>query len=419
MLRKLRELSHNPFLRHNLVYFAGTMIFGVLSYAYYPILGRMMPPASFGEVQTLVTLFLQYTIFLNVLDLVVINILVSYKNTERAITVVLELEKLALLVGAIIAVVVLLGSGQLAGFLRFTSPWPFVLVGIAGLLSVPFIFRSGYLQAKQRFGLVTGGNIVSAGGRLVLGVLLVAIGWGTLGAIGGLAAAQVVALLFAAHFAKHYGFQESVHIRKLPNLALLAPELKYAGLVLIGSLTVTLMYSVDIIFVKHYFDARTAGLYAGISVTARILFFLTASVAQVLIPSVSPKESMVHNKQVLLRSLALLMAIGGAGLAVFYFLPNTLIRVLLGTTYLTYAGLLPKLSIAIFAVSIVNLMVIYYTSLRRFIVAAFAGLGSIITLGLMLMSHGTLDAVVNDLVVGSISMLGMFLILTIIHLSRQ
>lgn len=417
-VEKLRVLRRSQFIRHNFVYFAGTMVFGALSYLYYPVLGRLMPPASFGEVQTLVTLFLQYTIFLNVLDLVVINILVSYKDARLALRVVLELEKLAILAGLVIAVAVLAGSSWLASFLRFTSPWPFVLIGIAGVLSVPFIFRSGYLQAKRRFGLVTGGNIVSAAGRLILGVLLVAIGWGTFGAIGGLAAAQAAALLFAVYFAKRHGFHESAQLRKVPDLSLLSPELKYAGLVLVGSLTVTLMYSVDIIFVKHYFDARTAGLYAGISVTARILFFLTASIAQVLIPSVSLKEPMTQNKQVLLRSLALLAGIGGAGLAVFCLAPNLIIRVLLGSTYLMYAGLLPKLSAAIFVVSIANLLVIYYTSLRQYIVALIAGAGSIITLGLMLMSHGTLDAVVNDLVVGSLSMLGMFLILTIIHFSR-
>lgn len=418
-MEKLRKLYNNQFLRHNFIYFAGTILFGAASYLYYPVLGRLMPPAAFGEVQTLITLFLQYTIFLNVLDLVVINILVSYSDVGLARRVVLELEKLAVAIGLGIALFVALASRQLAQFLQFTSPWPFVLVGLAGAIAIPFIFRSGFLQAQKLFGLVTGANIVSAIGRLVLGATLVAIGFGTLGAIWGLVVAQIIALVFAAYFAKRHGFQESLRLHQLPNVRLLAPELKYAGLVLAGSLTVTLMYSVDIIFVKHYFDARTAGLYAGISVTARILFFLTASVAQVLIPSVSPNQSRQHNQQVLLRSLGLLLAIGTLGLAAFYFFPTQILHILLGKTYLTYADLLPRLSLAIFIVSIINLMVIYYTSLRQYIVALITLAGSAITLGLMLMSHATLNAVVNDLVIGSISMLSMFLILTIIHFSRQ
>src|SRR6185437_5733689 len=115
--------------------------------------------------------------FLNVLDLVVINILVSYQDKPLALRVVLELEKLAILVGLVIGLIVLFTSGQLAGFLQFASPWPFALIAGAGVISIPFIFRSGYLQSRQRFGLVTGGNIVSAAGRLLLGVALVAFGW--------------------------------------------------------------------------------------------------------------------------------------------------------------------------------------------------------------------------------------------------
>ncbi len=395
------------------------MAFGALSYLYYPVLGRLLSPSSFGEVQTLITLFLQYTIFLNVLDLVVINILVSYADPGLAKRIVLELEKVSLGIGLGIVLLVAALGRVLESFLRFSSAWPFLIVAIAGLVAVPFIFRSGYLQAQKKFSLVTGANIVSASGRLVIGALLVAIGFGTLGAIWGLLLAQIIALAFAAHFAMRSGFREGFHKRKLPDVRLIMPELKYAVLVLAGSLSITLMYSIDIVVVKHYFDARTAGLYAGISVTARILFFLTASIAQVLIPSVSLKEPMRQNKQILLKSGLLLVTIGSLGVAAFYLAPHIILRVLLGHAYLAYAELLPRLSLAIFVVSIANLLVIYFTALRKYMVLWMAILGSSITLGLMAVRHGTLDAVVNDLVVGSICLCGMFLILTIFHLFRQ
>ncbi len=415
---RTRALSDSQFLRHNFVYFAGTLIFGAISYAYYPVLGRLMPPSSFGEVQTLITIFLQYTIFLNVLDLVVINVLVSYKEPDQAHKMVLELEKLATLTGLGILLVTTVSSPKLQSFLQFGSPWPFVLVGIAGVLSIPFIFRSGYLQAGKRFGLVTGANIVSAVGRLLFGVGLVLAGFATMGAMWGLVIGQVVALGYVTVYARRYGFRESINLHNLPNLRILLPELKYAGLALTGSITVTLLYSVDILAVKHYFDAQTAGLYAAISVTARILFFLTASIAQVLIPSVSRQRTDRQNQEVLAKSLGLLVSLGGLGLLAFSLVPRLIIQALLGTTYLAYAGLLPRLSIAVFLVSLVNLFVIYHTALRRYVIAVIATSGSIITLALMLMRHDTLGSVVNDLIVGSACTLGMLLILTIIDTTR-
>jgi O-antigen/teichoic acid export membrane protein len=239
---------------------------------------------------------------------------------------------------------------------------------------------------------------------------------GTVGAILGIVLAQLLAYGHAALYARKYGFRESLfkQLFTRPDLKLVLPELRYALLVLVCSLTITGLYSVDIVIIKHFFDARTAGLYAGIAAVARIVFFLTASITQVLMPSVKLKNSNAHNRAVLNKSFLLLVFIGGPAVVIFCLLPQFVVSHLMGRAYLAYADLLPRLSIVVFLISILNLFVTYHMALRRYGIALVAVLDALVSGVLLGMSHGTLLSVINSLLYGSIVtfvILGMWLII--------
>jgi O-antigen/teichoic acid export membrane protein len=164
------------------------------------------------------------------------------------------------------------------------------------------------------------------------------------------------------------------------------------------------MYSVDIIAVKHYFDAHSAGLYAGIAAVARIIFFLTASITLVMMPSIRSHGKPRDNQAMLGKSFILLSSIGGAALLVFCLAPHFVIGHLMGKTYEAYAKLLPRLSLAVFLISVLNLFVNYHLALRRYTIALIAAVGMAVTVACLYLSHATLTAVVNSLLSGSTAM---------------
>lgn len=407
MVGLLRHARRSHFLRHNSVFLLSAVAVGALNYLYYPILGRLLNTAQFGEVQALISLFLQITIFLSVLGLVAINVVTNYASEAKRNAVILELEKLALVLGLGLLAATILLQGLLARFLQFDSRAPFILLVIALVVSVPLTFRGAFLRGKQHFGLAAIASLLSAGGKLLFAVLLVVVGLKTAGAIGGLVAAQLVAGGFAAIWAAKYGLRKAANVSwlQLPNFRLLAPELRYGLLVLIGSLIITLQYSIDILIVKHYFDPHTAGLYAGVASVARIVFFLTASVAMVLMSLVKVGATPAQNRQLLLKSLALTAIVGLPVVALSIFDPSRLASLLMGSAYSQVADLLPKLSLAIFMVAIVNVLVAYYLALRRFSLALPLGIGAGITYWLLYSFHASLEAIVNSLLIGSVAML--------------
>lgn len=404
-----RTASGNTFLKHNVIFLFGALAIGGLNYLYYPIMGRMLAPDNFGEVQVLFSLFAQITIFLNVLSLLTVNIVVNYADEAKRNRIILELEKLSIGISAVLVLATILCGTVLQDFFKFASGLPFVMLVLAVLVSTPLMFRTGYLRGHKRFGLVVLAGILSSVFDIIFSIVLVKAGYGTTGAILGLALAQIIACGFAMYIARRHGFTESLrrNFWRLPDLKLILPELKYAGLVFVGSLAITGLYSIDTIAVKHYFDAHTAGLYAGIATIARIIFFVTASIAQVLLPSIKLQHSKAENQQVLLKSFIMLVVIGGVALVGCTVLSRFTIETLMGSTYLPYANLLPRLSLVVFIISLLNLFILYHIALRRYEIAAIVAVGVALTFGLLLLHHESLRAVVDSLLYGSLGLMAL------------
>lgn len=406
VLRLLQDSKNSEFLRHNAIFFVGSTAVSVLNYLYYPVLGRLLQPAEFGEVQTLTSLFLQIAIFLTVLGLLTVNLVANYGDKPEAQKTIFELEKLSLLISIVGLIVIAALSPWLKSFFRFDDIAPFIVLALAIVVSVPQTFRTAYLRGKQKFGMNSWASMIGAAAKLVLSVVLILMGFGTTGAIVGLVLAQLLSFAYAGAKARQVGFGPSLrgNLWRLPDMKLVLPELKYASLVLVGSLVITALYSIDIIAVKHYFDAHTAGLYAGIATVARIIFFLTGSISQVLLPAVKLNNPPGENWQVLRKSSILLVGIGAAALLIFWIFPGLIMQILLGNEYREYASLLPKLSLVVFIVSIINLIVLYHMALRRYAIGYLAIIGLAVTCSLVVISHASLDAVINSMLYGTLTM---------------
>ena len=82
----------------------------------------------------------------------------------------------------------------------------------------------------------------------------------------------------------------------------------------------------------------------------------------------------------------------------------------MGRKYLPLSYLLPRLSIVLFVISILNLLLLYFMALRRHAIALIVIIGIAITFGLLRVHHQTLVAVINSLLYGSLSMIGLLVI---------
>jgi O-antigen/teichoic acid export membrane protein len=399
------QLRRSDFLRHNAIFFVGSLAVSALNYLYYPILGRLMPTGQFGEVQALVSIFLQATIFFMVVTNVAVNVVANEPDATHRNRVVYELEYVASLITVATLVLVLALAEPLRRFLQFPDVWPFYALALALVLGVPLALRTAYLRGRTAFGAVSAANITASLTKLGFSVVFVLLGWGTVGAIGGIVAAQLVAALYAVRAARRRGLVAEPELRfwRRPNLALIRPYLRYSALVLVVSLITTTLFSFDVVLAKHFFTAEVAGLYSGVATIARIIYFVTASIAAVLLATVKLGAETGRNQQLLRRSIMLQLGIGGVALGVFALVPQLVIRILVGGKYLAYASLLPRLGLALFLLAFVSLVFNYDLALRRGSAAIVAVLGAIAMTMTIAWQHQTPEQLVNGLLLGSVA----------------
>jgi len=335
--------------------------------------------------------------------MITVNIMANYADKEKAHRVIIELEKFAAYLSVFLLAFTLIAGELLRESLRFDSSLPFSALALALIVSIPLTFRSAYTRSQKRFGIAVSSQLIGAITKLVFSAGLVVLGLGTLGAIGGIVVAQFIAFLYAARWAGRLGFlrPKNSNYASLPQLKMILPELKYAALVFVGLLSITLLMSIDIIIVKYFFDAETAGLYAGVATVARIIFFLSAPIAQVLLPSIKVHQASKDNRKLLIKSLALTILVTSPVLLVSVIAPEAIVTALMGAGYGQFASLLPMLAGAIFMLSITNLLCMYSLSLREKGLALISTAGLVISIGLMFFRHSSPADIVSNLFVGS------------------
>jgi len=399
----IKQIYKDKFIKNNAIFFVGTLIISVLTYLYHPVLSRMMNIEDFGEVQALISLYAILGVILGVYRVMVVNIVSNSENIQEKQEIILRLKKSGLLLVITIALLMIILSNYLKQFLNFRSIYPFISLAVLLIIGLFSNIRGAILQGWHDFKAVSIAGIISALGRLGFAVLLVYLGWSAFGAITALVIAEIISLLYVFNKSRK---QLSLPLSlKIKSNRPLKNELKYGLLILVVGLCITFLYSADVIIIKHYFPPEQAGLYSGLATIARIIFFITGSVSGVLLPSIKIDDLKNENRKILLKAALILSGLGGLALLVFSVFSQLVIKILIGQRYLVYGNLLPKLSLLLFIISLINLIFIYYLALRKYFLCFVAVLSPLVIIALSVFRHNSLSQIINNFLLISVLIL--------------
>jgi O-antigen/teichoic acid export membrane protein len=403
-----------------MIYFIGTLSISFFNYLYYPILGRLLSVEYYGEVQALISLYLQISIFLVVFGYITVNVINNHSKEEEKVLIITELERMALFLTGISFLLILLFASEAKTTLKFTTVYPFLALAPLVLITVPFTFRNYFLQGHRKLKEVSLAGIIYSLGKLMLAILFILLGMKSLGAMVGYILAMGLGLIYVYVKTKN---DLPITRLKIPVLLygkkydkdkkLIKDQLFFGFFVFFALLSVTFLYTYDAVIVRKYFDPTASGLFSGISTIARIIYFGTASVAGVLLASVSLKSSDKDNRKLLIRSLGMIAFLGLSGLAIFSLFPKLIITILLGSRYQSFANLLPIMSLSMLLASITNLIVTYQIALRRYLMIVPAALGGSALFLLSSLNHGTLLNIAYNFIYANVIALAASIIIVI------
>ncbi len=361
-----RRISRSDFFRHGLMIFAASMIVNVLGYLYHSLNSRRLGVDGYGVLSALNA---AYMISL-VVPAILATVVVKYASEFRALEDVERLNALGRAVtkyvgaGALLAIA--LGSLLVvpaSRFLHIADLWAIeLIVLVIGFTMLLGVLR-GVLQGVENFRGFALSTMLESLLKTALGVGCVYAGLGVVGGLEGWLTGTLVALAYTL-WAVLWPHRSTARVGLRLDLRRLVQTSANVALSIL--LVTSLGYS-DVLLVKHYADATTAGLYGALSLSGKMLFFLVAFVPTVVLPKASHRAAGGHSAlPLLLLAVGSVVVLAGSGLLIYFAFPSLVITLLAGKAFASAAPLVFPYGIATVFLAVLNAVVFYKMAIHRF-----------------------------------------------------
>lgn len=386
-------LKKRPALLSSSLFFASTTLVNLGNYLFNLILGRRLGPTLFADLSVMVTLLLILTFATTAISTTVAKFTASYVaqgEHERVAALRTWIGQRTFGVGCMFALV-FCGSARFMMILfHMRSPLPFIMLGCGMPLFFLLAVDRGILQGQANFQQLALSQQAEMWTRLLGSLALVMLGWSVNGAVGGVVFSFVVAW-YVARWVKR-GLP--THVRVL-DAGEQTKIVRYIGPVVLGLIGQMIINNSDILIVKSFFPASSAGQYAALALIGRMVFFATWSVVMVMFPYVTQRQQRGETHRSLLwLSLGIVTLVSCGIVLVSFMMPEFIVNIFFGNQYTSIAGLLGLYALATAFYALANVIVTYHLSLGNgkgnYIVLA-AGIAQVVGL---LSWHTTLAIVV-------------------------
>ena len=404
--QRLAQLLQNRLVRQNLVLFTGGLIAGVGGFVYHAIAGRILGPATYGQVAFLIAVYAVGT----GPALILIAVLARYtamlnaRGDPGVRSLLARTVRLIAIPSLVLILLTTLFARHIAQFANLGSTIPILILGFSIALIWQVAIPRGILQGLQRFTSLSLNLSLELLVRTVVVVILLKAGY----AVSGAMLAVFVGLVFVFclglyslrdHFRR--GAQR-VRLRVMAGFSLTAAA---------GIIGVQILYNQDVILAVHYLSSHDGGIYGGLNKIGTILYFLTLSVSQVLFPRVVEavaKEQ--HPGRILLTSAGILTALGAGALLVFAVVPGLVVGILFGPSFRDAIPLVFPVGVIGLALSLNNLLVQFFMAVHDRVFVPILALGVVVEGALIFLFHARVGQVVLDVL---IALVGLLLLLSL------
>lgn len=362
----LLKIFKHQLLSGSLVMVIGTNTYNFSQLIYHFLAGRFLGKAGYGDLAALISVLGLLGIIHGAFGLTIVKFIASEKNPSQISDFVKWIYRWNLVIGLVIGLSIILIAPVLSNFLNISNPGLIYLLG--PILLIFFVTSAGrnVFQGLLKFDKYVYSLLFEAGGKVVFTIVLFFAGLAVAGALLGFFAGLLLSFIVTTFLLRHYIFGK---INKNPDFR---SFLKYSLAATAQGVSLTSMYTADLILVKHFFPADTAGLYAALAILGRIVFFGTTPITQVMFPLIA-KRHLDGQKylRILYLSIVLITLVSAAIIGFYYLFPAIPIEFLYGKSFLEQAGILWWFGVFMGILSIATLLTQFYLSVGKTKVVGF------------------------------------------------
>ena len=402
-------------LRHELIsgsfyIFLGTTISSLLAFILNLFLVRNLTYADYGIFASLISVILLLTIPAQSLTAVIVRYAAKFFTTgedERAGAFYFKLFKYLIVFCLFVILGFVVLSPIISEFLKIDD---FSVIFITGITVAAFYLATlniAFLQSMLLFKKLSALYIISGIGKLITGIVLVYAGLKSFGALFGNLMFPIISYFGSLVVLKKVIAERSERVN-IP----VKEFVDYALPTTIAVLALSSFISTDVILVKHYFPPIDAGIYGGLSLIGRVIFYFTGPIPIVMFPLVVNRFAKKENYNNLLYLSLFLVLLPAVCITIFYFiLPQFTINIFLGgRAYLTLIPLIGIFGIFLTLYSLNNVFVSFLLAIKKTNVALIVFIFALLQVILIYLYHDSFIHIIWASIAASVLLL-FFLIL--------
>jgi O-antigen/teichoic acid export membrane protein len=339
--------AQSRMLNGSLVLLLGTAMVTLLNFGYNVAIARLLGPADFGHAAAAVTLLMLVSALTLSFQLVCAKLVARNDSAEARAAVYSGLLRRAWMFGIVLGSAIMLGSQEVASYLNLPSSHEVVLLALGIAFYIPLGARRGAMQGVCAFARLSWNFILEAGARFGAALILVVMGFGVNGAVAAITVSVVLAYFLPPVPAELN--LDAGGIRSASDREGMQAIVFFVGQVVINN--------VDVLLVKHFFQADTAGLYAAVALVGRVVYFASWSVVSAMFPISASSKPDDENPSMVALPLLFVVAISLVFVVTLTFVPDAVLATVFGSQY-NIASISPLLSLyaattGIYALSVV------------------------------------------------------------------
>lgn len=387
-------LLRDPLLLGSIILFIGNSIGNFANYLYHLSMGRILGPADYSILESLISVIYLMMIPIGTISLVIVKYVSQFKGENRPGAIGKFYQKLNsdfFKYSIIVFLAFLIVSPLINSFLRLSSVFDLVIVDLIFLASIFLGINRAFLQGLASFLPLSLSSVVESFGKLLFAVILVAIGLKVTGAVAAILIACLVSLFLCRYLLKN-----KVKIVDHANVLGKKEILAFAGPAFIVSMSMTSLYTTDIILVRHFLPAYEAGLYSALAVLGKIIFFVSSPITAVMFPLVSERHANNGKySHVFWQSFCIVLLFCLVFSLSYFVFPKTFLGILYGERYLLAASFLGLFAVFLSLYSLSNILINFFLSIKKQNAAILPLIAAVFQIVLIFFFHEDIKEIVS------------------------
>jgi glycosyltransferase involved in cell wall biosynthesis/O-antigen/teichoic acid export membrane protein len=343
---------------------AATMANNAIALIFTVLFARILGAEDYGSLAALVSTFVILAVPGSAIQVAVAREIALGRLGEgpRLAATLSIWRKRLLLIGAAVTAAAVVLRQPIADLISVPQTWAAAAAVPTGVLWLLLSVERGALQGAHLYKPVAWSIVLEATGRLLFGLLLVAVGLGVSGAYLG-TPLSMAATAFGLWWISRKRLGQpapGAAARRLRDLV------GGAWPAVLGLFLMALLQNVDVILVKRQIGGEAAGAYAAAAVAAKAVVWVAIGIGLYLLPEATrAARHGLDPRPVLARALAVVAVVAVPMLIVYGLFPETVLRLAFGPETVIASDALFVLGIAMTLLAVGYLGVQYMLALGR------------------------------------------------------